>query len=452
MKTQSAAVVTCVALLAASGALAQPMVVEVPASSLTSGPITTIAPGTATTPMWASPADAATFWKRDHATGLWEQRGIPTTAQPRNSPFIPTKGAILTNFGANLFYSPRGNGIWRSPLGDAAFTTAAGVPVYNGWDLNNPYRWNAAGFAQANGTLYAAMGRDEGNSSNGHSSSWLLLGSAGVLRSTDGGSTWTQFSTGLPAWGSDEFFGQTREPIKNFAAIGNTLLLETIFEKVYRSVNNGAWEQIANRGGLPTYITNLRLADLSGWINTPRGIIAIVRGEGLFLSTDNASTFNPAPSIGLPTRPDIRTFIDTPDGLFIAVSPPATTQFVTPPIKLYRSTDAGASFRRHGAPIASGITALAYRAGQLYIGTGAEGLVSLSTTTCMSDIASAGGAIDPDGTLSADDVITYLAAFFANNLAIADLASVGGSTSPDNQLTSDDLIAFLGSFFAGCNG
>ena len=69
---------------------------------------------------------------------------------------------------------------------------------------------------------------------------------------------------------------------------------------------------------------------------------------------------------------------------------------------------------------------------------------------CAADVAGLGGSLGPDGQLTADDVVVYLGAFFANNLAIADLVGLGGSGGPDGAITPDDLIAFLSVFFAGC--
>ncbi|MGH7132616.1 MAG: DUF7453 family protein [Phycisphaerales bacterium] len=72
------------------------------------------------------------------------------------------------------------------------------------------------------------------------------------------------------------------------------------------------------------------------------------------------------------------------------------------------------------------------------------------TYCSRADVASLGGAPQPDGLLTADDVILFLSSFFAGNVAIGDIAGLGGSSSPDGQLTADDVVVFLASFFAGC--
>ncbi|MGH7130908.1 MAG: GC-type dockerin domain-anchored protein [Phycisphaerales bacterium] len=66
------------------------------------------------------------------------------------------------------------------------------------------------------------------------------------------------------------------------------------------------------------------------------------------------------------------------------------------------------------------------------------------------DVAGLGGSIGPDGLLTADDLIVYLNAFFANNLAVADLVTIGGNPPPDGVITADDLIFFLSQFFSPC--
>ncbi|MGH7132156.1 MAG: GC-type dockerin domain-anchored protein [Phycisphaerales bacterium] len=75
-----------------------------------------------------------------------------------------------------------------------------------------------------------------------------------------------------------------------------------------------------------------------------------------------------------------------------------------------------------------------------------------SVTPCnAADVAGLGGSVGPDGQLTADDVVVYLAAFFGNNLAVADIAVLGGGTGHDGLLTADDIIYFLSRFFSPCN-
>jgi hypothetical protein len=66
-----------------------------------------------------------------------------------------------------------------------------------------------------------------------------------------------------------------------------------------------------------------------------------------------------------------------------------------------------------------------------------------------SDIASPWPAPGPDGELTADDVIQFIALFVAGD-ARADVAGPGQQPGPDGELTADDVIVFIGAFVAGC--
>jgi hypothetical protein len=79
--------------------------------------------------------------------------------------------------------------------------------------------------------------------------------------------------------------------------------------------------------------------------------------------------------------------------------------------------------------------------------------VTLSTgpVACgPSDIASPGPVAGADGELTADDIIFFISAFTANNLAVADIAGPGPVAGADGELTADDIILFITRFTAGC--
>jgi hypothetical protein len=67
----------------------------------------------------------------------------------------------------------------------------------------------------------------------------------------------------------------------------------------------------------------------------------------------------------------------------------------------------------------------------------------------IADIAGPGQSLGGEGSLTADDIIVYLNAFFAGDLLTADVAGSGQSPTPDGTLTADDIIVFLNAFFAG---
>lgn len=68
----------------------------------------------------------------------------------------------------------------------------------------------------------------------------------------------------------------------------------------------------------------------------------------------------------------------------------------------------------------------------------------------FADIVGPGGTTGSDGQLTVDDLVAFLAAFFAGDVLLADCNSTGGAPVPDGQITVDDLIAYLAGFFAGC--
>lgn len=78
-----------------------------------------------------------------------------------------------------------------------------------------------------------------------------------------------------------------------------------------------------------------------------------------------------------------------------------------------------------------------------------DDLELLPTACSIADVASLGGTLASDGRLTPDDVVAFLGAFFARNVA-ADLVGPGGTLPRDNQYTADDVVAFLAAFFAGC--
>jgi hypothetical protein len=84
------------------------------------------------------------------------------------------------------------------------------------------------------------------------------------------------------------------------------------------------------------------------------------------------------------------------------------------------------------------------------IGPAIELLSDLSSTPdCIADIASAGQFPDPDGQLTADDIILFINRFFAADER-ADIAGTGQTTGADGNFSADDIILYINRFFAGC--
>ncbi|MCU0688786.1 MAG: hypothetical protein MUE97_03475 [Phycisphaerales bacterium] len=72
------------------------------------------------------------------------------------------------------------------------------------------------------------------------------------------------------------------------------------------------------------------------------------------------------------------------------------------------------------------------------------------TPPCLPDVAGANQSSVPDGVLTADDIIVFLAWYFASDTR-ADIAGANQATTPDSQFTADDIIVYLSRYFAGCN-
>lgn len=69
---------------------------------------------------------------------------------------------------------------------------------------------------------------------------------------------------------------------------------------------------------------------------------------------------------------------------------------------------------------------------------------------CPADIAGPNQGPFPDGATTADDIITFLAWYFASDLQ-ADVSGLNQAPNRDGVLTADDIIVYLSRFFAGCS-
>lgn len=425
------------------------------------GPVMSRITSTATG-ILASPADFSSF-ARKGLSGPWSVSDAPSQALPNVSPFFGPD-VVMKTIDGTILVSPKNRGIWRSTNDGASFSKSTGTGIWDGWFSS--FEFGAVGFAKANNQLYAWTDHDEGNISNGHSGAWAALGSAGVLRSTDGGATWIQASNGLPFWSSDRLFGQTREQNKAFGGGGTLLLTFTNFNRLFRSVGTGVWQEVPERGGLPNFATANRWVEVNGFeMLGNAGTLAFVSyGGGIYRSTAtgaNAGTgFVRIAATGLPRWPEFTAWANTAEGLFVAVSPVPSVgdpdNFVdgqdpippAPVYPLYLSNDGGATFRPFGTGLdgarVTGITMLQDR---VYVTTSNLGM--MSAAICRADIAGGNQVAVPDNLLTADDVIVYLSRFFAGD-ARADIAGPNQSVGSDGQLGADDVVLFLSRFFAGC--
>lgn len=75
---------------------------------------------------------------------------------------------------------------------------------------------------------------------------------------------------------------------------------------------------------------------------------------------------------------------------------------------------------------------------------------SIARKCGASDVAGFGSQPGYDGRLTVDDLVFFLAEFFASNAQVADIVGFGGAAGADGIVTVDDLVAMLSGFFAGC--
>jgi len=150
----------------------------------------------------------------------------------------------------------------------------------------------------------------------------------GLLKSTDGGNTWTNYTTGLP---SLSFFSRLvirpNNPNELLAALGNRTSLG-VSGGLYRSSDGGVnWSLLASG----------RADDV---IFTPSGDTAYALGSGIGyrVSTDGGQTFNTASALTMRTRNHIAIAQSSSNILFSA------HHSSTIGIQVFKSTDAGATF------------------------------------------------------------------------------------------------------------
>lgn len=154
----------------------------------------------------------------------------------------------------------------------------------------------------------------------------------GLLKSTNGGTTWTHFTNGIGAF---SFFSRivVRPGHSNeiFAALGSRTSLGTA-GGIYKSTDAGVTWNVLVSG---------RCDDI---IFSPDGqtAYAIGSGTGYRISTDGGVTFNSSSAISIATRNHIAICRSSPNILYSAVHSGSS-------ISVFKSTDAGVTFEPAGA-------------------------------------------------------------------------------------------------------
>ena len=164
--------------------------------------------------------------------------------------------------------------------------------------------------------------RDPTNPSVLYAASWCvnacLNGIGKILKSTDGGSTWTDKSSGLPVTGNSDFRFNERlslaispsNPAVLYAATALTDAFGTITSHIYKSVNNAdTWLDLTALSGSTDNRISEYLGEQSWYDNTivvsptdPNTVLA--GGVRYVRTTDGGSTFSTPPFAGTSVHVD----------------------------------------------------------------------------------------------------------------------------------------------------
>jgi photosystem II stability/assembly factor-like uncharacterized protein len=265
-------------------------------------------------------------------------------------------------------------------------------------------------------------------------SNHMLYGTERVFQSTNGGTSWTALSPDLTGGGAD-------------AAIRALAIAPSNSSYVYAATNDGRVQASTNGGSTFT----LRLSNNPGWPRTTRE---------LTVDTQNPQTvYLAGAAFGVP---HVRRSMDagatwqTLDGNLpdipvnvIGIDPesPASVIFAGTDQGLYRSVNDGLSWRRYGptSPAPGSLPTCVvvdilvdHPRSRVVIGTQGRGSWSAPLTFCYADL-------DDDGTPTVNDFLVFLQLFALNSPR----ANCDGSTTPP-VLNVNDFTCFLQKFAQGC--
>ena len=263
---------------------------------------------------------------------FWSLRSFPFGVRPYDKVSMLhqslTEYLHRTSFGATSVTAPLGgawrpigpNGVWVYQIESGRIAailpaTRAGGPMYLGtasggvWrSTNNGISWTPLTDAECVLTT-GAMARDPSNASIVYSATGEGNGGltgCGVLRSSDGGDTWTTSTQGLrsSAGGSGVFTSLVVDPAS--AGTSNSVLIGTTNfgnAGVVRSTNAGAgWTPVLNTGpasGLVAHPTRAGEYYVGNRVATP------ATARGVYRSTDAGATWAALPSLPVTDVNDI---------------------------------------------------------------------------------------------------------------------------------------------------
>lgn len=365
-----------------------------------------------------------------NTTEVWRFAGGGWTDQPSGF------GGVVLGLGAlddeTLFVGSQTEGIRRSTDGGQTFQSVnTGVPQYNG-TAGNQYR-EVEAFAFTGTTIFAGIER--GLQQIPGSQGFQISG-AGVLRSTNGGTSWTLHNSGLPVTGSDNFGRPLYPPILSLTADESVVLAGTYLRGIFRSTSNGLTWSAANAGlphlGTTTYPLVLALTRFDGAYYA-----ALSNGFGVYTSADGSSWT--ACAAGLPSDADAATLTVFEDELYVGHTR------VAPDVPSVYRLDASAC---QWTPVGTVLDGVEVR----HLAANAGGLFAATTTRSAWRLASGAacpGDVDGDEVIGLEDLSALLGTFgrCAGEAGFDARADFDGSGCVDLV----DLTTLLGAYGTSCS-
>ena len=251
--------------------------------------------------VYATPGGTNEVWRR--VGGAWEAGAIPVEAGQ-------SFGQVLELFANDaVFAGTQGEGIFRSADDGASWSAVnAGVPWYNG--TAGLQRREIEAFAGGGETIYAGTGvgfEFFGGVFN--------ISGGGALRSVDGGSSWTSINAGLPIIAFNSFGDPVFDPIRAMIEKDGTVLAGHFLSAgIFRTTNGGSsWS--ASNAGLPGGTRSV--ADFAAHAGAiyASGIFGAV---GVVRSDDGGQSWSPA-ARGLPPGVEVSSLASVGGVLYAAV-------------------------------------------------------------------------------------------------------------------------------------
>jgi photosystem II stability/assembly factor-like uncharacterized protein len=259
-------------------------------------------------------------------------QGAPVSMEPQGNPDVGSVAALLPDpHNANILYAGTTNGgIWKTS------NATASVPTWTPLTDNQPtLAIGALAFSPLDdNTLFAATG----NFGSGHwtDSSFVPGGNpAGVLKSTDGGQTWSLL--GQAALSGQNLRQILPTPVTTpqgeiiLVSAGGSIAQQTGSGGVFRSTDGGqTWTELSGSpsSGLPTGDDETLIEDPAN----PKVLYTAVIGKGVYQSSDAGQTWqriddngpNPIPPAVVTSSINLKLALNASGTLFLLTSAEST--------------------------------------------------------------------------------------------------------------------------------